>query len=229
MLENALVCKKIGGTINGDFCYVNEDYLKEADLACPQVHGRITSVWGSKLSLCEIPLAELSLISEHSFKHLERLELERINPPTKPIGFVQTKDGVPMVSVSTTEHRPFNEETLKEAIQRVLAQQDKFRAEVGDNWFPCGFVNLHIGGRDPLVLFIKKYGHKKENQTNDYKFNELEIWRDSFRGGYTLIFRYPERDAMECQSMNFANKMYGELQKQLALLGIRADIESRVD
>lgn len=229
MLENAQVCKKIGGTINGVFCYINEDYLKEADLNCPQIHGRSTSVWGSKLSLCEIPLAELSLMSECTFKMLERRELERINPPTKPIGFVQTEGGSPVIGISTTEHRPLTEETLREAIKRTLAQKDKFRAEVGDNWFPCGFVNLHVGGRDPLIVFLKKYGTKDESGRGYIRFDGIEIKRDEYAGGYRIYLRYNARDAVEGQSMNFKTLLYGELQKQLALLGIRASEDSRID
>jgi len=229
MLENAQVCKKIGGTINGDFCYINDSYLKEADLECPQVHGtRVPVLAESNLLLCEIPLAELSLMSECTFKMLERRELERINPPTKPIGFVETKDGVPMISMSTTEHRPLTPETLTDAINRTLLQKNKFRADVGDNWFPCGFVNLHVDGRDPLVTFLKKYGIKDES--SDYiKFDKIEIKRDEYAGGYRIYLRYGGRDAVEQQSMNFKNLLYSELQKQLALLGIRTTVDSMID
>jgi hypothetical protein len=225
MFENAKVCKNIGGFVFKDFCYIANEFLEKADIYCNDYGKKIPFL--KSLELCSFPLSTLDDMPKEKIEKLVLYELERITPTTRPEAFVVTDEKQPgFVGITTTESRPLTKETLKEAIDRTLAQQEKFRAEVGSNWFPCGFTHLHLEGRSPLVLLIKRYGEPIHG--SDYRYLQLRITK-GYPTGYNLYFDYPERDATECQSMTFQGKMYGELQRQLALLGIRADVESRVD
>lgn len=131
-----------------------------------------------------------------------------------------------VIAMSTTMHKEFNKESLDWAIQQTLNAGKEISKSVGENWFPCGFVNLHTDGRSELVKFIKKHG---EHDSFYLRYKNIDISKDDFRGGYSIYFSYPATNATEQQSLNFKDPLYQVFQKYLALLNINTSKESRMD
>lgn len=230
-VANAKICKDIGGFVTGDSCYINDLFLFEADIDCEGIHldgiNLKTEVDG--LLLCKIPLGNLGKIPDDKLNLLKENELNR-TIREEPVGMVVTKKGVPAVGITTSGHRALSEDTLKDAIGRTLAQKDRIREEVGESWFPAGFANLRVRGDDPFVRFVKKHGRKEDKfGTVTYYFDNIHMRKNDYRGGYDIYLDYDARDATESQSLNFKVPLYTELQKQLALLGVRTEIETLVD
>lgn len=148
-----------------------------------------------------------------------------MDPLKTYVGTKETENST-MIEVTTAYHRKLDEKSLQEAIFNTLLFADELRKEWdNNNWFPCGFVNLKIDGRNPLVKFMKKYG-RKDNKY--YEYFRLEI-NKAYALGYNVYLRLPGNDAITSQCMNYKTQVYNELQKQLAFLHISSKVESMVD
>ena len=124
------------------------------------------------------------------------------------------------------DQKPLTKENLKDVIQKVLSQKQKISDAVGSNWFPCGFCNLWVSGKSPLVKLLKKVG--KTNELGYMQFDKIELSK-AYKTGYNLYLRYNPQTAVEHQSLNFKIPLYQLLQQGLASLGIETQLESRVD
>ncbi len=228
--EYASICKKMGGFVDEGHCYLRGKDLSRVDIDCFDLEGEIIFLMDKKIKypeigFCKTPLSHINKIEEKKMKELFLIEEERINPQHKPVGIVTTQDKQPIVSMSTTETRPFSEKTLDEAIERTLRQRNRIRLEIGDDWFPCGFAWLEINKNNPFIEFIKQQGMKEGE--HEWKYKDISI-RES-DDHYTLNLHFPMKDAIEVQSMRYKSSLYQEFQKQLALIGIRTELRTLID
>ena len=143
---------------------------------------------------------------------------------SNPKVYIATKDDVPVVAITTDKHKPFDADTLGQAIHNTL----KFAQELrlgwdNNNWFPCGFVSIELEGNSPLIKFIKKHGV-------DNRFGKLSISKGYTRG-YHLYLRFDEdfRDAITTQCMNYNTQVYQKLVEELAYLNIPCSVRSMID
>jgi hypothetical protein len=119
---------------------------------------------------------------------------------------------------------------LNQISGEALTEGQKISQTVGDNWYPCGFAHLHCEGRNEIIKLFKKSGERIDRGGSDgYRLGYFRTFKDSYAGGYWITFDYPAKNATESQSLNFSVPLYHFIQSKLAELGVRVEVESRVD
>lgn len=161
-------------------------------------------------------------------KDKERLKKfeQRISKP--PIVVEEAVAGKSIcVSVKSLYHKPLTVSSVRNMMDILRVKADEVSDAVGDNWFPCGFANLWVDGRSPLVKLFKKDGYK--DKYDNYRIDGVGYISKAYQGGYTVHLDFPQRTATESQSLNYKTPLYNLAQKMLAFMGVSANVRTMVD
>ena len=148
---------------------------------------------------------------------------------SNPTVYLGSRVDVPIVAMTTNRHKVLTSETLLEAIRlaKVEAQSIVDLWDKSD-WFPCGFANLWVEGRSPLVKLIKKQGRSSDVCSSYTDYGSLSMSK-GYPNGYRISWRDIPITGPLGQCMNLKARCYGKLAEQLAFLGIRVSVRTMVD
>jgi hypothetical protein len=157
------------------------------------------------------------------------VQRERLQKVTTALGSppVVVQSGGMMVSVRLADKMPLTRENLIGMMKILRAKADEVSAGVGDNWFPCGFADLHVRGDCPLVKMFKEWGTVTRGDV--WEVAGIGRMYKAYGGGFDIRLEIPERNASEAQSLNYKTPMYQLAQQILARMGVRADVRTMVD
>ena len=161
-------------------------------------------------------------MNKEKFENLEITKTENINKnPT--IATITVGNSIIQLNLS---RMTLTIENLDKIVSEVLSKKTAISQNLNGNWFPCGFANLWIDGKNPLVKFIKKNGTAERN--GYFQLGKLEISK-AYKTGYSVYLRYNGTSALEQQSLNFKTPLYQLLQIGLAQMGITSELRTAVD
>lgn len=131
-----------------------------------------------------------------------------------------------VISMTTDEHMELNEKNLFKAVKEIISKKDEIEDSV-DGWFPCGFAKLNISGNSEFVRWMKEHGVNTRDKT--YELGRVRITRNNYSGGYDVHLDYKPEGAMQSQSLNFKRPLYQLFQDYLGLMGVRAELRTKLD
>jgi len=162
-------------------------------------------------------------LSEPEKERLKKFEAKISQPPM----VVSESVGDALVKITSLYHKPLSVPNLRNMMDILRAKADEVSEAVGDNWFPCGFANLWVESRSPLVEFFKKEGYK--DRQDDYRIDGVGYISKSYDTGYSIRLDLPSRNATESQSLNYKTPLYNLAQKMLAFMGVSVQVRTMVD
>lgn len=150
-----------------------------------------------------------------------------------PKVYVGTKDGAPVVGITTDKHRELNRDNLLQAIS-LAYNKGKAIADGWDpkDWFPCGFASLWVDGRSPLVKLLKKEGVVCEHCPSHKDWPETAprlSMSKAYGGGFSISWSNLPITGALWQCMSLKAQVYACLVEELAYLGIAASVRTMVD
>jgi len=156
-------------------------------------------------------------------ERLKEFETKISQPPM----VVSESVGEVLVKITSVYHRPLSVSNLRNMMDILRAKADEVSEAVGDNWFPCGFANLWVESRSPLVRLFKKEGYKDRH--DDYRIDGVGYISKSYDTGYFVRLDLPSRNATESQSLNYKTPLYNLAQKMLAFMDVSVQVRTMVD